>query len=284
MLPVTQISDNSVKVLPPISFAGSNSAFSAPKNDPTTSAVVGYKRTFDDRRAFAVAEAVKKIRADQTARVENASKSDAIKRTLAQIQRILTCKKPTMQRPSIKIPLDKRPTPIASKLMLLQGTHGQKRLCKHAETTSPLSAISFGQPMSALISSAHIVKPVARKALTPVLAKRTPTSAPCKDLTLSQLDAGLGKDSSPATSEKFMMRPFAIPEAEELECNESQTEVDASQRLELTEVNENGKRKRKTERELYLLRTELRKNAMWTRESIKKLRARHAKDFYMSEQ
>merc|ERR1711988_1924595 len=81
-----------------------------------------------------------------------------------------------------------------------------------------------------------------------------------------------------------MMRPFAIPEADELECSESQPEVDATQRLELTEVNENGKRKRKTERELYLLRSELRKNSMWTRDSIKKLRARHAKDFYMTEQ
>ena len=30
-----------------------------------------------------------------------------------------------------------------------------------------------------------------------------------------------------------------------------------------------GKRKRKTERELRILRTELRKNVMWTRESIK---------------
>lgn len=72
MLPVTQISDNSAKPLPAISFAGSNSAFSAPKNDSNTSPIVGYKRSFDDRRAFAVAEAVKKIRADQTARVENA--------------------------------------------------------------------------------------------------------------------------------------------------------------------------------------------------------------------
>jgi len=144
--------------------------------------------------------------------------------------------------------------------------------------------MSFGQPMSALVSSANIVRPVPRKPLTPELAKRTPTVAPNKDLTLSQLNAGLGKDSSPATSEKFIMRPFTLPEGEELECEEKQMQVDASQRLELTEVNENGKRKRKTERELYLLRTELRKNAMWTRESIKKLRARHAKDFYMSEQ
>lgn len=150
---------------------------------------------------------------------------------------------------------------------------------------SPLSSISFGQPMSALVSSANIVRPVPRKPLTPELVKRVP-SAPAKDLTLSQLNIGLGKDSSPPTSEKFIMRPFTLPEGEELGCNESQMdpENDATHRLELTEVNENGKRKRKTERELFLLRTELRKNAMWTRESIKKLRARHAKDFYMSEQ
>lgn len=153
------------------------------------------------------------------------------------------------------------------------------------EAPSPLSAMSFGQPMSALVSSANIVRPVPRKPLTPELVKRVP-STPGKDLTLSQLHAGLGKDSSPATSEKFMLRPFTIPEDAELACNESQMdpETDAAERLELTEVNENGKRKRKTERELFLLRTELRKNAMWTRESIKKLRARHAKDFYMSEQ
>ena len=82
------------------------------------------------------------------------------------------------------------------------------------------------------------------------------------------------------------MRPFTLPEGEDLECDESNFEVesDGTQRLELTEVNENGKRKRKTERELYLLRSELRKNAMWTRDSIKKLRCRHAKDFYMTEQ
>lgn len=145
--------------------------------------------------------------------------------------------------------------------------------------------MSFGQPMSALINSANIVRPVPRKPLTPELVKRVQTSSAAKDLTLSQLNAGLGKDSSPPTSDKFMMRPFTLPEGEELACNESQMDLDNddTQRLELTEVNENGKRKRKTERELFLLRTELRKNAMWTRESIKKLRARHAKDFYMTE-
>ena len=141
--------------------------------------------------------------------------------------------------------------------------------------------------MSALVNSANIVRPVPRKPLTPELAKRVPTATtPTKDLTLSQLNAGLGKDSSPPTSDKFIIRQFTLPEGEDLGCNDSQMDVDndASQRLELNEVNENGKRKRKTERELFLLRTELRKNAMWTRESIKKLRARHAKDFYMSEQ
>ena len=82
------------------------------------------------------------------------------------------------------------------------------------------------------------------------------------------------------------MRPFTLPEGEDLGCDESNFEVesDGTPRLELNEVNENGKRKRKTERELYLLRSELRKNSMWTRDSIKKLRARHAKDFYMTEQ
>jgi len=33
-----------------------------------------------------------------------------------------------------------------------------------------------------------------------------------------------------------------------------------------------GKRKRKTERELKILRTELKKNLMWTRDSIKVMR------------
>lgn len=48
------------------------------------------------------------------------------------------------------------------------------------------------------------------------------------------------------------MRPFTLPEGEDLECDESNFEVesDGTPRLELTEVNENGKRKRKTEREL----------------------------------
>lgn len=44
------------------------------------------------------------------------------------------------------------------------------------------------------------------------------------------------------------------------------------------------KRKRKTERELTILRQELNRNLMWTRESIKKLRARYSGDFSMSEQ
>ena len=34
-----------------------------------------------------------------------------------------------------------------------------------------------------------------------------------------------------------------------------------------------GKRKRKTEREIKILRTELKRNVMWTRESIKVMRA-----------
>ena len=44
-----------------------------------------------------------------------------------------------------------------------------------------------------------------------------------------------------------------------------------------------GKRKRKTERELKILRSELKKNVMWTRESIKKMRKQYEKDFEMSE-
>ena len=74
-----------------------------------------------------------------------------------------------------------------------------------------------------------------------------------------------------------------IKEADESDCNTNKGS-ESGPRLELTEVNESGKRKRKTERELFLLRTELRKSAMWTRDSIKRLRARHDKDFYMSEQ
>jgi len=45
-----------------------------------------------------------------------------------------------------------------------------------------------------------------------------------------------------------------------------------------------GKRKRKTERELKILRNELRKNIMWTRESIKLMRKKYESDFSMSEQ
>jgi len=45
-----------------------------------------------------------------------------------------------------------------------------------------------------------------------------------------------------------------------------------------------GKRKRKTERELKILRTELKKNLMWTRESIKVMREKYISDFSMSEQ
>ena len=45
-----------------------------------------------------------------------------------------------------------------------------------------------------------------------------------------------------------------------------------------------GKRKRKTERELRILRSELRKNVMWTRESIKQMRKKYESDFSMSEQ
>lgn len=45
-----------------------------------------------------------------------------------------------------------------------------------------------------------------------------------------------------------------------------------------------GKRKRKTERELTILRRELTKNVMWTRESIQKMRAKYDSDFSMTEQ
>ena len=45
-----------------------------------------------------------------------------------------------------------------------------------------------------------------------------------------------------------------------------------------------GKRKRKTERELTILRKELKKNAMWTRESIKEMRRHHEPEFSMTEQ
>lgn len=57
--------------------------------------------------------------------------------------------------------------------------------------------------------------------------------------------------------------------------------------LKPSQSNENkmlGKRKRKTERELCILRTELSINVMWTRESIKKLRAKYSADFSMNEQ
>jgi hypothetical protein len=45
-----------------------------------------------------------------------------------------------------------------------------------------------------------------------------------------------------------------------------------------------GKRKRKTEREIKILRSELKRNVMWTRESIKVMRANYADEFSMSEQ
>jgi hypothetical protein len=45
-----------------------------------------------------------------------------------------------------------------------------------------------------------------------------------------------------------------------------------------------GKRKRKTEREIAILRRELVKNMMWTRESIKDMRKMYEEDFSMSEQ
>ena len=45
-----------------------------------------------------------------------------------------------------------------------------------------------------------------------------------------------------------------------------------------------GKRKRKTEREIKILRSELKKNVMWTRESIKIMRNKYASDFSMTEQ
>lgn len=44
------------------------------------------------------------------------------------------------------------------------------------------------------------------------------------------------------------------------------------------------KRKRKTERELKILRSELRKNLMWTRESIKQMRIKYQSEFFMTEQ
>jgi hypothetical protein len=44
-----------------------------------------------------------------------------------------------------------------------------------------------------------------------------------------------------------------------------------------------GKRKRKTEREIKILRSELKRNVMWTRESIKIMRANYADEFSMSE-
>lgn len=44
------------------------------------------------------------------------------------------------------------------------------------------------------------------------------------------------------------------------------------------------KRKRKTERELRILRQELRKNLMWTRESIKQMRIKYESEFFMTEQ
>jgi hypothetical protein len=44
-----------------------------------------------------------------------------------------------------------------------------------------------------------------------------------------------------------------------------------------------GKRKRKTEREIKILRSELKRNVMWTRESIKVMRANYADEFSMSE-
>lgn len=44
------------------------------------------------------------------------------------------------------------------------------------------------------------------------------------------------------------------------------------------------KRKRKTERELRILRQELRKNVMWTRDSIKQMRIKYESEFFMTEQ
>lgn len=43
-------------------------------------------------------------------------------------------------------------------------------------------------------------------------------------------------------------------------------------------------RKRKTERELKILRSELKKNIMWTRESIKTMRSKYESEFSMTEQ
>jgi len=51
-----------------------------------------------------------------------------------------------------------------------------------------------------------------------------------------------------------------------------------------TNVKTKNTRKRKTERELKILRSELKKNIMWTRESIKTMRAKYESEFSMSEQ
>ena len=52
---------------------------------------------------------------------------------------------------------------------------------------------------------------------------------------------------------------------------------------EATETKVLGKRKRKTERELKILRAELKKDVMWTRESIKVMRKQYESEFSMSE-
>ena len=80
----------------------------------------------------------------------------------------------SVQRPTIKLPVYRRPSPIAARPMMFLGEPTQKRLCLHPEMKSPLSGVSFGNPapMSALVNSALVVRPVPRKPLTPVLSKR----------------------------------------------------------------------------------------------------------------
>ena len=82
-----------------------------------------------------------------------------------------------------------------------------------------------------------------------------------KDLNLSQLQLML-KDSSCQSVKRCNK-----------ENNPSKTNVKAK-----------NSRKRKTERELKILRQELKRNIMWTRDSIKTMRAKYEDDFSMTEQ
>lgn len=114
---------------------------------------------------------------------------------------------------------------------------------------------------------------------TPQLCSKDLSSLSLRQLALVQDDT---------QSPKKLVKPFKMRKFnpdEDLECDESNL---GSPKITLKEIsgdyNKCQKRKRKTERELYLLRQELRKNCLWTRESIKKLRQHHEKDFFMSEQ